>query len=97
MQTYGSLCEVETEFSYIFYMKFVLQSLNTREEQGSGLHTLQDLIWMHFFSLTQLIVHRDGKTRGYESLHAHISPKILPKEYGGEAGSIFDLWGENIF
>ena len=46
------------------------------------------------FSLTQLIVHRDGYTKGYDSLHAHISPKILPKEYGGEAGSILDMWGK---
>jgi hypothetical protein len=48
---------------------------------------------MRYF-LTQLIVHRDGNTKGYESLHAHISPKILPIEYGGEAGSILAMWGK---
>jgi len=93
---YCSLCEVRTEFSYIFYIKFVFQSVNTREEYGSGLHTLQELIWTRFF-LTQVIVHRDGKTKGYDSLHAHISPKILPTEYGGEAGSILDMWGKKTF
>ena len=49
------------------------------------------------FFFTQLIVHRDGNTKGYESLHAHISPKILPTEYGGEAGSILDMWGKRLF
>jgi hypothetical protein len=43
---------------------------------------------------SQLVIHRDGHLKGYDSLHEYISPKILPKEYGGEAGSILDMWGE---
>ena len=58
---------------------------------------MQDLIWMRFFFLTQLIVHRNGNTNGYESLHAYVTPEILPTEYGGEAGSILDMWGKKTF
>jgi hypothetical protein len=46
------------------------------------------------FFLAQFLVHRDGYLKGYDSLHEHITPKILPKEYGGEAGSISDMWGK---
>lgn len=42
----------------------------------------------------RFLVHRDGYLNGYDSLHEHITPKILPKEYGGEAGSISDMWDE---
>lgn len=42
----------------------------------------------------RLIVHRDAYLQGYDSLHEYIPPKILPKEYGGEAGSILDMWAE---
>ena len=41
----------------------------------------------------QLIIHRNSKNDGFESLHEYISPKILPKEYGGIAGSIHDMRG----
>ncbi|PNF22552.1 hypothetical protein B7P43_G13681 [Cryptotermes secundus] len=42
----------------------------------------------------RLIVHRDGYLKGYDSLHEYIPPKILPREYGGEAGSILDMWAQ---
>lgn len=31
-------------------------------------------------------------TKGFQSLHQKISPKILPSEYGGENGSLMDHW-----
>jgi hypothetical protein len=37
-------------------------------------------------------VHR----RGSDNLLKIISPRILPKEYGGEAGSLLDHWGKYL-
>ncbi|KAJ4426604.1 hypothetical protein ANN_26402 [Periplaneta americana] len=31
-------------------------------------------------------------SRGLESLHEKVSKKVLPKEYGGDAGTITELW-----
>jgi hypothetical protein len=42
--------------------------------------------------LPQVHVHR----RGSDNLLKIISPRILPKEYGGEAGSLLDHWGKQI-
>jgi hypothetical protein len=36
-------------------------------------------------------------TKGMDSLHEKISKTILPEEYGGEAGSISDLWSKSRF
>jgi hypothetical protein len=37
-------------------------------------------------------VHR----RGSENLLKIIPARILPREYGGEAGSLLDLWGKDL-
>ncbi|XP_069698960.1 alpha-tocopherol transfer protein-like [Periplaneta americana] len=42
----------------------------------------------------RLITHRENIAKGYDSLHKYVSPKLLPREYGGEAGSITDMWDE---
>jgi hypothetical protein len=34
-------------------------------------------------------------TKGMDSLHEKIDRKILPEEYGGQAGSISDLWSKS--
>jgi hypothetical protein len=36
-------------------------------------------------------VHR----KGMDTLHEKIDKKILPEEYGGQAGSINDLWSKS--
>lgn len=33
-------------------------------------------------------------TAGYESLYDHIPREILPKEYGGNAGQVDDIFNE---
>jgi hypothetical protein len=47
---------------------------------------------MMCFLLTQVHVHR----RGSDSLLKIIPARILPKEYGGEAGSLLDHWGKEL-
>jgi len=42
-------------------------------------------------SLPQVHVHR----RGSNNLLKIIPARILPKEYGGEAGSLIDHWGKD--
>jgi hypothetical protein len=41
-------------------------------------------------SLLQIHVHGSDLT----SFHEHVPKEILPIEYGGEAGSIAENWGE---
>jgi hypothetical protein len=36
-------------------------------------------------------------TKGMDSLHDKVSKTILPKEYGGEAGPINELWSKSRF
>jgi hypothetical protein len=45
-----------------------------------------------FFPPSQVHVHR----RGSDNLLNIIPARILPKEYGGEAGSLHDLWGKDL-
>lgn len=40
----------------------------------------------------QIYIHRKGSN----SLHQYLPIKILPLEYGGEAGRMSDLWGKLI-
>jgi hypothetical protein len=42
--------------------------------------------------LPQVHVHR----RGSDNLLKIIPARILPKEYGGEAGSLLDHWGKDL-
>jgi hypothetical protein len=42
--------------------------------------------------LPQVHVHRKGS----DKLLKIIPARILPKEYGGEAGSLVELWGKDL-
>jgi hypothetical protein len=42
--------------------------------------------------LHQVHVHRKGSN----NLLKTIPPRILPKEYGGDAGSLLDHWGKKV-
>ncbi|PSN57146.1 hypothetical protein C0J52_01304 [Blattella germanica] len=41
-----------------------------------------------------LVLHQESSNKDYKSLQRYIDQKILPYEYGGESGSIYDLWDD---
>ena len=84
MRKYG---ESKTTRIMMATVPHVTSGLGLRKFQADGLFLTR--VYMYLFVNFQFHIHSNG----LETLHQHVPRKILPNEYGGEAGKLDELYG----
>nr|CAD7443181.1 unnamed protein product [Timema bartmani] len=90
------------DLNLFFKLMFMVGDIRLRECMCLGEDIIVDMsniTFSHVTKLTPVLVKKIQMcgmifvhNKRYDTLLEHISPEVLPKEFGGKAGSISDLW-----